>query len=178
MEFRLDHAVAVLERTPGTVRTLLEGLPDDWTRADEGRDTWSPFDIVGHLIHGEMTDWIPRARIILEHGASRTFEPFDRFAQIEQNRGVSLGELLDTFERLRGESLESLAAFGLTPSHLELRGRHPEFGEVTLGQLLATWAAHDLSHIAQIARVMARQYAEAVGPWKRYLPILEYHRTE
>jgi uncharacterized damage-inducible protein DinB len=172
MEFQLDHAREVLGRTPATLNSLLRNLPDEWVLSNEGPDSWSPFDVVGHLVHGEEADWIPRAKIILEHGEGRAFEPFDRFAMFEKSRGKSLDELLDEFERLRGESLKELDAMSLTPEALGKRGLHPELGSVTLGQLLATWVAHDLSHVGQIVRVMARQYGEAVGPWRAYLPVL------
>ena len=166
-------AVAVLERTPAALRALLEGLPREWTDADEGPETWSPYVVVGHLIHGERTDWIPRARIILAQGAERRFAPFDRFAQLEESRGKSLAELLDELAALRAENLATLAGWGLTEAQLGLEGEHPEFGRVTLRELLATWVAHDLGHIAQISRVMAKQYREAVGPWRAYLTIMD-----
>jgi hypothetical protein len=173
MEFDLAHAIPVLERTPATLRTLLSGLPPEWTNANEGPDTWSAFDVVGHLIHGERSDWIPRARIILDEGRSRPFEPFDRFAQFRDSEGKSLGKLLDDFERLRAESLATLKGWRLSDAQLALEGEHPQFGAVTLRQLLATWTAHDVSHLAQIARVMAKQYRAAVGPWRAYLPIMD-----
>jgi hypothetical protein len=173
VEFDLRVAIPVLERTPATLRTLLEGLPSAWTDANEGPDTWSPFDIVGHLIQGERTDWIPRARMILEEGRSRAFEPFDRFAQFRDSEGKSLAELLDEFERLRAQSLATLKGWQLTDTQLALEGEHPVFGAVTLRQLLATWTAHDVGHLAQISRVMARQYRDAVGPWRAYLPIMD-----
>jgi hypothetical protein len=173
MDFDLIAGVAVLERTPGTLRALLDGLPRAWTDATEGPDTWSPYDIVGHLIHGERTDWIPRAQIILAQGASRRFEPFDRFAQLRESRGKSLDELLDAFAHLRAESLATLARWRLTDAQLALAGEHPEFGPVTLRQLLATWVAHDLGHVAQATRVMAKQYRDAVGPWRAYLPVMD-----
>jgi hypothetical protein len=173
VEFDLRVATPVLERTPATLRTLLEGLPSAWTDANEGPDTWSPFDIVGHLIQGERTDWIPRARMILEEGRSRAFEPFDRFAQFRDSEGKSLAELLDEFERLRAQSLATLKGWQLTDTQLALEGEHPVFGAVTLRQLLATWTAHDVGHLAQISRVMARQYRDAVGPWRAYLPIMD-----
>ena len=172
MDFRLDHAKEVLRRTPSTLNALLRDLPDEWVSPNEGPDSWSPFDVVGHLIHGEKTDWIPRARIIMEHGERGTFEPFDRFAMFEESRGKSLDELLNTFERLRGESLRDLEGMNLTPELLGKRGAHPELGVVTLGQLLSTWVVHDLSHVGQIVRVMSKQYGEAVGPWRAYLPVL------
>jgi len=172
MDFQLDHAKEVLGRTPATLNALLRHLPDEWVVPNEGPDSWSPFDILGHLIHGERTDWIPRARVILEHGEGRAFEPFDRFAMFEESRGKSLEELLATFERLRGESLRELEGMGLTPELLRKRGAHPELGVVTLSQLLSTWVVHDLGHVGQIVRVMAKQYGEAVGPWRDYLPVL------
>jgi hypothetical protein len=173
MEFDLNLASQVLARTPPTVRQLLQGLSDGWVFGDEGPDTWSPFDILGHLIHGERTDWIPRAQIILKSGTSQPFEPFDRFAQFQVSQGKSLDELLDTFAALRQANLQTLEAMHLLPSDLEQEGIHPELGAVTLRQLLATWMVHDLSHISQIAEVMARQYRQAVGPWKAYLPVLQ-----
>jgi uncharacterized damage-inducible protein DinB len=169
MDFRLDHAKEVLSRTPATLHALLRRLPDEWVVPNEGPDSWSPVDVVGHLVHGERADWIPRARIILEHGEGRTF---DHFAMFDESRGKPLDELLATFERLRGENLRELEGMNLTPELLEKRGTHPELGVVTLGQLLSTWVVHDLSHVGQIVRVMAKQYGEAVGPWRDYLPVL------
>jgi DinB superfamily len=173
VRFTLDDALPILTRTPVVLRHLLEDLPDPWIRGTEGPDTWSPFDIVGHLIHGERTDWIARTEILLTHGESLAFTPFDRFAQFEASRGKSLGELLDTFAEARAISLHRLRSLGLRGDDLDRRGLHPELGQVTLGELLATWVVHDLSHIAQIARVMGRQYTEAVGPWLEYLPMLK-----
>lgn len=173
MDLQLEQAVAVLRRTPDVLNTMLRDLPEEWTHQNEGGTSWSPYDVVGHLIHGEATDWIPRARIILAAGETRVFDVFDRFAQFEQSAGKPLNELLDEFARLRAESLATLAGRQLTPADLQKTGRHPEFGAVTLGQLLATWTVHDLSHIAQISRVMCRQYTQAVGPWRAYLPILQ-----
>lgn len=173
MELDLATAVAVLERTPHTFRAMLAGLAPAWTDATEGPDTWSPYVILGHLIHGERTDWIPRARIILAQGTDRRFTPYDRFAQFRETEGQSVAELLDTFARLRIANLTTLGDWHLTDAELALRGEHPEFGPVTLRQLLATWVAHDLGHVAQTARVMARQYREAVGPWRAYLPVLD-----
>ncbi|HJP90655.1 MAG TPA: DinB family protein [Pyrinomonadaceae bacterium] len=172
MEVVLQHAIEILERTPSTLNSLLRDLSEPWLVQNEGPETWSPHDIVGHLIHGEETDWIPRAKIILEHGEERAFEPFDRFAMFEKFKGKSIGELLDTFARMRAESLRGLRMMNLTPALLEKRGRHPELGEVTLSQLLATWVVHDLGHLAQVTRVMAKQYRDAVGPWTAYLPVL------
>lgn len=173
MDFDLTRAVAVLERTPRTLREMLAGLPAEWTGANEGPETWSPYDVVGHLVHGERADWTTRARIILEQGENRRFEPFDRFAQFRESQGKTLEDLLDEFEQLRAESLETLAGWKVTEDHLALEGEHPAFGPVTLRQLLSTWTAHDLSHIAQIARVMAKQYRDAVGPWRAYLPVMD-----
>jgi len=173
MDFDLKNGIAILERTPHALRALLDGLGPDWTDADEGPETWSPYVILGHLIHGERTDWIPRARIILDQGARRRFEPYDRFAQFRESQGKSLAELLDELARLRAGNLATLAGWELTEAHLALEGEHPDFGPVTLRQLLATWVAHDLGHLAQTARVMAKQYREAVGPWRAYLPVLE-----
>jgi hypothetical protein len=172
MEFQLDHATEILRRTPATLNSLLRHLPKEWILSIEGPESWSPFDVVGHLIHGEEADWIPRAKIILEYGESRTFEPFDRYAMFEKSRGKSLGELLDMFAQLRGESLKELEQMDLRPEILGKRGMHPELGVVTLSQLLSTWVVHDLGHIGQIVRVMAKQYSEAVGVWQAYLPVL------
>ncbi|MEZ0335772.1 MAG: DinB family protein [Gemmatimonadales bacterium] len=170
--FSLEEAVPVLARTPVVLRTLLEGLPDPWISATEGEGTWSPFDVIGHLIHGERTDWIPRAEHILREGESVPFAPFDRFAMFEASRGRTLAELLDTFAELRAANLQRLGALVTSSTDLGRRGRHPELGRVTLGQHLSTWVAHDLSHISQIVRVMARRYTSAVGPWREYLPLL------
>jgi hypothetical protein len=176
MRFELDRAVPVLERTPGVLRALLAGLPDEWTRATEGPETWSPFDVVGHLVHGERTDWLPRVEIMLRDGESRAFPPFDRFAMFEASQGRTLDELLDEFASLREAGLARLRALRLSEADLERPGRHPELGRVALGQHLATWVAHDLSHIGQIVRVMGRQYADAVGPWLAFLPMLQVER--
>ena len=172
MEFELAHAVDILRRTPATLNSLLRDLPEPWPVQNEGPETWSAYDVIGHLIHGEEADWIPRARIILEDGESRAFTPFNRESMFEKSKGKSIKELLDTFARLRAESLRELDELNLTPELLEKRGLHPELGGVTLSQLLATWVVHDLSHIGQIVRVMSKQYGDAVGPWKAYLPIL------
>lgn len=170
--YDVDEATALLARTPAVLDTWLRGLPDGWLSATEGPDTWSPFDIVGHLVHGERTDWMPRVRRLLEHGESLAFDPFDRFAQFSESEGKRMGALLDEFARLRASSLERLRALSLTPTQLDLTGRHPAFGVVTLRQLLATWVAHDLDHVSQIARVIARQYSDEVGPWREYLRIV------
>jgi hypothetical protein len=173
MNFDLAASVAVLERTPQTFRAMLGGLSPVWTDATEGPDSWSPWVILGHLIHGERDDWIPRAEIILEQGADRRFTPYDRFAQFQESKGKSLTQLLDEFAELRGQNMATLAGWRITSEQLSLTGEHPEFGSVTLRQLLSTWVAHDLGHIAQTARVMAKQYREAVGPWRAYLPVLD-----
>jgi hypothetical protein len=173
MEFKLSEGVAVIERTPSVLRAMLGGLSPEWTERDEGPETWSPFVIVGHLIHGERTDWISRAQIILAQGSDRRFTPYDRLAQFHESAGKSLDALLDEFASLRRQNLAVLADWRLTADQLELTGEHPEFGQVTLHQLLATWVTHDLGHIAQIARVMAKQYRTAIGPWRAYLPIVD-----
>lgn len=170
--FNLDDAVAILERTPATLNALLAGLPDRWVRATEGEGKWSPYDVIGHLIHGERTDWILRARHILA-GERRPFEPFDRTAQFAESQGKSVGELLATFAELRRENVAALVSMNLTAGDLSRTGQHPELGEVRLGQLLATWVVHDLDHVGQIARTMAKVYADAVGPWSAYLSILQ-----
>ena len=172
MDFQIDHAKEILGRTPATLNSLLRHLPEEWALSNEGPGSWSPFDVVGHMIHGEEADWIPRAKIILEHGENGIFEQFDRFAMFEKSRGKSLGDLLDRFEWLRGESLKELEGMNLRPEMLGKRGMHPDLGAVTLSQLLSTWVVHDLSHIGQIVRVMAKQYTEAVGAWQAYLPVL------
>lgn len=172
MRYDLDHGLSLLERTPRVLDAWLGGLPEAWTHPNEGPDTWSAFNVVGHLIDGEEQDWMPRLRIILAQGPSRRFEPFDRFRHLDRTRGRSLEELLERFAKLRALNLTELRGLGLTADDLELRGEHPEFGSVSLSQLLATWVAHDLTHVAQIARVMARQYQDAVGPWQAYLSVL------
>ncbi len=171
-EFRLGEALPVLRRTPDALRALLEDLPAPWTGATEGPGTWSPFDVVGHLIHGERTDWIPRVEHLLRHGEAVAFPSFDREAMFAASKGRSIRDLLDEFDRLRVASLDRLAELGLTEADLARRGRHPEFGSVTLAQHLSTWVAHDLDHIGQTVRVMARRYTAAVGPWRAYLGIL------
>jgi hypothetical protein len=168
----MTHVFEVLERTPGALRSLLGGLGDDWTLPNEGPDTFSAHDVVGHLIHGEKTDWIPRVRIVLEHGPARPFEPFDRFGFREYATGVPIDALLEDFARLRAANLEVLRALRLTADQLALPGAHPVLGAVTLGQLIASWVVHDLGHLAQAARVMAKQYRAEVGPWTEFLGIL------
>jgi hypothetical protein len=172
MEFRFDEAMPVLRRTPRVLRELLRDLPNTWTDATEGSGTWSPFDVIGHLIHGERTNWVPRVEHILKYGESVVFPTFDRQAMFNTSKGRTLGELLDEFEQARTDSLTRLVTLALTDADLEKRGRHPEFGGVTMREHLATWLAHDLGHISQIVRVMARQYTVAVGPWRVYLSLL------
>jgi hypothetical protein len=173
MEQNLTETVSLLTRTPAALNALLRDLPETWTRGDEGEETWSPFDVIGHLIHAERTDWMPRVKRILQFGETRAFEPFDREGLVRESRGKSLGQLLDEFARLRSENLEELRALNLRQEDLERQGRHPALGVVTLSELLATWAAHDLTHLHQISRVMAHQYREAVGPWSKYLGVLQ-----
>jgi len=173
MEHNLENTISVLRRTPATLDMLLRDLPEMWTLRNEGGNTMSAFDVVGHLIHGELTDWMPRARMILQSGETKMFEPFDRWAQVRESQGKSLGKLLDEFADLRARNLAELRALKLQPEDLMRRGRHPALGEVTLSELLATWAAHDLTHLHQISRVMAHQYREVVGPWSKFLGVLQ-----
>jgi len=177
MDFELEQAVDVLSRTPAVLRALLLDLDDRWIRATEGRDTFSPFDNVGHLIDGEETDWIPRARIILARGPEPRFEPYDRFRHLARNSGRSLSSLLDEFAALRAANLELLKSWQLSHVELALEGIHPGLGRVTLRQLLAAWVVHDLGHIAQVSRVMAKQYRDAIGPWAPYLPVVTDRET-
>jgi hypothetical protein len=172
MQPTLQNTMALLARTPAALNVLLRDLPQPWTFRNEGDNTWTAFDVIGHLIHGERTDWMPRARMILEFGESRAFEPFDRLAQVRESQGKSLEQLLDEFARLRSENLDEVQRLNLKPQDLQRRGRHPSLGVVTLSELLATWAAHDLTHVHQISRIMAHQYREAVGPWSAYLGVL------
>jgi hypothetical protein len=172
-DLTLADAYAVLGRTPATLRVWLEGLPESWVRDNEGPDTWSPYDVVGHLIHGEQTDWMPRVRQIVEGRGHQPFTPFDRFAMLRRDQTRPLLSLLDEFATLRAQNLRDLQGLGLTDAGLGAPGLHPDLGPVTLGQLLATWVAHDLTHLGQVARVMARRYREAVGPWRVYLPLLD-----
>jgi len=172
MEHNLPDTVSLLARTPAVLDTLLRDLPETWTVRNEGESTWNAFDVVAHLINGERTDWLPRVKMILRAGEAQTFEPFDRWGYLQESRGKSLGPLLDEFARLRSANLGELRGLNLRREDLERRGRHPALGVVTLSQLLATWAAHDLTHLHQLSRVMAHQYREAVGPWNRYLGVL------
>ena len=171
-EFHYEQAVEMLRRAPATLMALLSGLPESWTTSTEGPGTWSAYDVVGHLLHGEESDWIPRVRVILEEGANGSFVPFNRTAMFEKYQGFSLDQLLAAFEQARATNLATLSAMRITPEQLLRTGQHPALGTVTLSQLLATWVVHDLNHIGQIVEVMSRQYAEAVGPWRAYLAIL------
>jgi hypothetical protein len=173
MEHNLEHTISLLTRTPVALNALLRDLPETLTLRNEGENTWSAFEVVGHLIHAERTDWIPRAKVVLQLGETQPFESFDRLGHLRESQGKSLGKLLDEFARLRSENLGELRAWNLRQEDLERRGRHPALGVVTLSELLATWAAHDLTHLHQISRVMAHQYREAVGPWSRYLGVLQ-----
>jgi hypothetical protein len=172
-EFNLDQTIALLSRTPASLNALLRDLPDFWTCRNEGGTTWSAFDVIGHLIHGEKTDWMPRAKMILQFGEARPFEPFDRWAQERESQGKSLGGLLDEFVSLRAHNVNELRVMNLTRDDCEKRGLHPALGKVTLSQLLATWAVHDLTHLHQMSRIMAHQYRETVGPWSAYLGVLK-----
>jgi DinB superfamily len=173
MEHKLEDTISLLSRTPHTLDALLRDLPELWTRRNEGEKSWSPFDVVVHLIHGERTDWMPRVNTIMEFGETQAFKPFDRWAELKESQDKPLAQLLDEFARLRSENLRELRALNLRPRDLDRRGRHPALGVVTLSELLATWAAHDLTHLHQISRVMAHQYCEAVGPWNKYLGVLQ-----
>jgi hypothetical protein len=173
MDFDITQGIAILERTPGTLNAMLRDLGPAWIDATEGPETWSPHLIVGHLVHGERANWIPRARSILSQSVSRRLPPYDRLAHLQESQGKSLSGLLDAFARLRAENLATLTAWRLTDTELALDGEHPEFGAVTLRQLLATWVVHDLGHVAQTARVMAKQHRDAIGPWRAYLPIVD-----
>jgi uncharacterized damage-inducible protein DinB len=173
MQYDMQQATALLRRTPAVLDALLRDLPDELTRANEGGQTWSAYDIVGHLVHGEQTEWMSRLRMILECGETRTFERFDRLAQERESVGKTLGQLLDEFAHARSRNLDELRALNLQLPDLERRGRHPVFGTVRLGHLLATWPAHDMTHLHQISRVMAHQYRDLVGPWSVYLGVLQ-----
>ena len=176
MEYDLDQAVALLSKTPLILKAWLADLPREWTANNEGPETWSPYDVVGHLIHGERTDWIPRARTILADGEARPFDPFDRLAQFTESQGRTLDELLAEFAAAREENLNILRELKIGAAELEKTGQHPALGRVRLRELLATWVAHDLDHLGQIARTMAKQYVQEVGPWRAYLSILEDRR--
>jgi DinB family protein len=172
MTHNLQQTIALLAHTPVALNAFLRDLPDNWTQCNEGGKSWTAFGVIGHLIHGERTDWIPRAKMILEYGESRAFERFDRLAQERDSAGKSLPQLLDEFASLRAENLQVLRKMNLTEADLQKRGKHPELGLVTLSELLATWAVHDLTHLHQLSRIMAHQYRETVGPWQAYLGVL------
>ena len=172
MKQKLQDTISLLARTPSALNGFLRELPEAWTLRNEGGESWNVFEVVGHLIHGERTDWMPRARMILEFGETRTLVPFDRFAQERCNQGKSLAELLEEFAHLRAANLDELRAMNLQPGDLSRRGRHPALGPVTLSELLAAWAVHDLTHLHQVSRIMAHQYEEAVGPWSKFLGVL------
>ncbi len=173
MKHNLQHTISLLARTPAALDLLLRDLPEVWILRNEGQNTWTAFDVVGHLIHGELTDWMPRTRMVLQFGETRAFEPFDRLGHVRESQGRSMIQLLEQFARLRAENLCELRALNLGPQDLETRGRHPTLGAVTLAELLASWVVHDLTHLHQISRIMAHQYREAVGPWSRYLGVLQ-----
>ncbi len=174
MNYSKEQAIEILERTPAVLKSLLANISNDWVMNNEGPDTFSPYDVVGHLIHGEKTDWVVRAKIILEHGINKPFDPYDRFAQYEESKDKSLQELLDEFEAIRKENMNWLSSVELTEDDLERKGRHPVLGEVSLRNLLSTWVVHDLTHIAQVTRVMAKQYTEEMGPWPQFFRILQF----
>jgi uncharacterized damage-inducible protein DinB len=173
MNFIIEKSIEILERTPNVLHAMLQNISADWTSKNEGGETWSVYDVIGHLIHAEKTDWMPRAEIILSENPDKKFEPFDRFAQLEKSKEESLAQLLDEFKMLRRKNIELLRSKNVTEKTLQETGIHPAFGEVTLSQLLSTWVVHDLNHISQIVRVMAKQYKSAVGPWVEYLRILQ-----
>ena len=174
MQYSITRSLEILERTPAVLQSLLAGLPDDWVMPNEGPETFSPYDVIGHLIHGEKTDWVVRAKMILEFGNTRTFERYDRFAQYEESKGKSLQKLLDEFAAIRKENMNWFKALNLTEGNLNRKGMHPVLGEVTLRNLLATWVVHDLTHIAQVTRVMAKQYKTEMGPWPEFFRILNF----
>jgi hypothetical protein len=171
LDFNLDKSILILERTPAVLQQLLGGLPDDWTRNNEGGESWSPYDVMGHLVHGEKTDWIARTKMILS-GEHKTFPVFNRTAMFEESKGKSLADLLVEFQSVRAENLKTLRSLNLTEKDFDKTGIHPKFGEVTLRQLLSTWTIHDLTHLAQISRVMAKQYKQAIGPWLEYMRLV------
>jgi DinB superfamily len=173
MKFNLNKSLEILTRTPDVLNSLLSNLSDDWTKNSEGGDSWSPYDIIGHLIHGEKTDWIARAKIILSETGNKKFEPYDRFAQFKDSKGKTLSQLLDEFSDLRKENIKTLNSFGIDEEKLKMEGIHPNFGTVTLKGLLSTWVIHDLTHIAQISRVMAKQYKDEMGPWIEYVRLMK-----
>ncbi len=174
MKYSLEKSYEILDRTPAVLKAQLQGVHDDWTMNNEGPDTFSPYDVVGHLIHGEKTDWPDRIKLILESEAPQPFVPYDRFAMFDESKGKSLTDLLDEFETIRKKNMEWLRSLNLSETNLEKKGLHPKFGEVTLRQLLSTWVVHDLTHMAQITRVMAKQYKEEIGPWAEFFRIMSF----
>ena len=174
MKYNITLALEILERTPAVLKILLSGLNDDWIMNNEGTETFSPYDVIGHLIHGEKTDWTARTKMIMEHGNTKTFVPWDRFAQYEESKGKSLQQLLYDFEIIRKENIVWFKALQLTEADLDKKGSHPKLGEVTMRNLLSTWVIHDLTHIAQVTRVMAKQYKEEMGPWLQFFRIMEF----
>ena len=178
MKFNLQQAIRILEKTPMVIRTMLSNLDSTWTRTNEGGDSWSPYDVVGHLVHGEKTDWMPRLEIMMQDGPIQAFKPYDRFAQVEMSKGKSLEELLDAFELLRKENLKTLRSKNISESDLMRKAIHPSLGEITLSQMLSAWTVHDQGHIAQIARVLAKNYTDEVGPWTNFLTILNFTPQE
>ena len=174
MQFSLERSYEILERTPEVFKTLLADLPEQWTMGNEGPETFSPYDVMGHLIHGEKTDWTERIKMIMEHGISKTFVPYDRFAMYKESKGKSINQLLKKFKKLRKQNLKWLRSLELTEADFDKKGRHPVLGEVTLRQLLATWVIHDLTHIAQVGRVMAKQYKEEMGPWLEFFRVMNF----
>lgn len=174
MKYSLERSYEILDRTPTVLQTLLSGLPDDWVMPNEGPETFSPYDVIGHLIHGEKTDWTIRTKMILEFGNTQTFKRYDRFAQYEESKGKSLQQLLSEFANIRKENMGWFKSLNLTENDLDKKGMHPVLGEVSLGNLLATWVVHDLTHLAQITRVMAKQYTSEMGPWPEFFRILSF----
>lgn len=173
MNFSIPHSIEILERTPRIIESMLKGISDEWAHSNEGPETWSPYDVVGHLIHGETTDWITRMELILSESENKKFKPFDRFAQFEESKGKTLEQLIEEFKAVRKKNIDHFKSKNITEEHLDRTGIHPSFGTVTLRQLLSTWVAHDLGHLGQISRVMAKRYTHDVGPWYEYLRILK-----
>ena len=174
MKYSIERSIEILERTPAVLNSMLSGIGDDWVMNDEGPETFSPYDVIGHLVHGEKTDWTARTKMILEFGDTKTFVPWNRFAQYEESKGKTLQELLDEFMAIRKENMDWFKSLQLTEADLDKKGMHPKLGPVTLRNLLATWVVHDLTHIAQVARVMAKQYEDEMGPWPEFFRILSF----
>jgi len=178
MTFNIQEAISLLEKTPVTLQSMLDGLSTQWTNANEGEDSWSAYDVVGHLVHGEQTDWMPRLEKVLAEGPIKTFDPYDRFAQLKASKGKSIEQLLATFALLRKENLKNLRAKNLTEDHLTKPAIHPSLGKIELKQMLSAWVVHDLGHIVQIARVLAKQYKDEIGPWTQYLTVVNHTPKE